>query len=698
MLEFNDRNDTLGLMNFTDSTGETTFLTGTDCLIGGCANFSNSNSLNTTNTSIYDPAQYNWSISFWIKPINITGDDDYILWGGGIEATRTRWAFSKRVAGNLTTHAMWNTSLNNENESYKVFELDTWLMITMTINDTSVSLYFNDTLYNNEEVRNISGFGGEGMFVIGAVGGGTNYLDGVIDNMGFWNRSLNSSDITQLYNFHQGIPYKFYGENTQTYNETTYELKIEEFELNLSYDNNSYFTPSAKLYYNETAYTGILSSSSGSEAVFLRTLSVPNVDDTENMSFYWEITYPRRTSGSLLENSTMYNQTVFNLGFDDCSTYTNVVYNFTLVDERDQNIIDVATNTSTINVDFLLTSITDPTLTLDYNATFLNNYNPSICISNSTEGFRTDLVVEFLSFDRVTEYYLIDNGTLSTVTQNITLYDLLDYYSTSFLFEFKDANNLPVENGLVEVWRYYVGDGNFKLVETGRMDEDGVTNLHLEEEDAIYFFNITDEGQRIYTSAEYNARCISTPCQIVLSADTKITDFPTDWDLIPEGSWKITSNRTTRVVTLKFNFISPVNMNLTIFRYSENQSIMDYGINSSETTASVGSIEVTVPTLEGNASFYAVVYRDGNWVGSEWINFVKRGMDYFGQIGAFFAGIIILALALIGIGSGAGVIVFIIVGLVVSVALFLLDITYPIIMYIVCAGILLIIKLSKRGV
>lgn len=51
-------------------------------------------------------------------------------------------------------------------------------------------------------------------FVIGSRSDGTNYYDGLVDEVGFWKRKLSAGEITQLYNSGNGLAYKF-GEQVQ---------------------------------------------------------------------------------------------------------------------------------------------------------------------------------------------------------------------------------------------------------------------------------------------------------------------------------------------------------------------------------------------------------------------------------------------------------------------------------------------------
>jgi len=50
---------------------------------------------------------------------------------------------------------------------------------------------------------------GTNNFLIGAIHGGGDYMDGLVDEVGIWNKVLTSGEITDLYNSGSGLAYPF---------------------------------------------------------------------------------------------------------------------------------------------------------------------------------------------------------------------------------------------------------------------------------------------------------------------------------------------------------------------------------------------------------------------------------------------------------------------------------------------------------
>lgn len=485
----------------------------------------------------------------------------------------------------------------------------------------------------------------------------------------------------------------------ETYNTTTYEFSTESFEINITYNNSFYTTSTAQLIYNNTAYS-TSKYGSGGKIQFRGNVPVPSVTASTNKSFYFKIGLTNSTGISYF-NSTMYNQTIYNIAIDDCSAYTTPIFNFTLRDEESQAIIEGSTGTE-IEITAIISSRINPDIQEVYNNTFTNVSSANICLSNSTSGQRVDIEARYEATDYVEEYYFLENYTLTTSPQNKSFYDLLLVDSTSFVVGFLNSNNVLVEDVLVSVMRKYIGENTFKEVEVGRTNDNGETILHLVEEDVYYIFNVTQEGRVLYTSVETPVYCSSTTdvCRIELQQGVSSTPIPSDWDRISTGKYSITANQTTRTITLTFELTESATMNLTVFKYSNNQSEMNTPVGSNQITTDSGSISIVVPHSYGNATYLATIYKDGNWVADYLVPLKESGKDIFGQgLGVFMSALIVLTLGLMAVSTGVGLIVFALLGFMLVIFLNLLDMPYSnlyLYMYPIVAGVLLIIRIMMR--
>lgn len=487
-------------------------------------------------------------------------------------------------------------------------------------------------------------------------------------------------------------------ENNQTFNEIALENSLENFEINITYDSSIYTSISASLIYNGTSYAGT-QSGSGDTILFSSTIGVPSVTSDQNISFYWEIALYNGSDTSY-HNSTFNNQTVLDFSLDDCSVNTVLLHNFTLKDEETQTIINGTDKNASIEIDLSLSTFGTKNNWLNFSNTYSpQNFDPAqICANLNLSGttYRTDLVASYLAEDLVKEFYYIDNGTIlnSSIPQNIDFLDLALADSTTFLFTYLGEDNLEIPNAVVHVYRYYIGEGLFKEVERAKQDDNGETHLHLVEEDVIYYFRISVDSEILFTSSQYNAKCLSTPCQIELEGSPDFEEFDIDWDLMPGGSFTVSEDDTLRKVTLAFTSTTSVTMNLTVAKqdYSGDLEV----IGSQQVTANSGTLSVTVPLSAGNVTYYAIVYRDGEYIYHRLVDFMDN-TAYYGNTGRALGFLTIIALVLMGATEGLLLFVFLVLALLLVSALALMKLSYYALIGFICAVAILIWKLIKRG-
>lgn len=400
------------------------------------------------------------------------------------------------------------------------------------------------------------------------------------------------------------------------------------------------------------------------------------------------------------------NITAYELAIDDCSTYGEVILDFSLLDEESATLVNES-NGATVEIDLALVSKENSSVAIVFNKTWTDESNPQVCLPNNVlnnSQFWIDFTVGFDSTDHVWEFYYLDDGTLNSskvfnaqTDYTIDLMDLLTDDSTSFLFNYFDQDGLPVEDAMVHVFRKYIGEGTFREVERAKSDLNGDTIVHLVEEDVIYYFLVTQYGVPLFTSSTYTALCQATPCTIQIEASGGSASFPTDWDLIDGGAYTITSTASSRVVNFSYTANESKTMNLTIFKYNSDGSYSP--ITSNQTTGTNGEILLTVPQSAGNVSFFATVYDDGSFINSEWVDFEGKAQDRFGVTLALFIGfLIILTLGLMAVTEGVGTLVMVLLGVALSGFLGLMTLELStgvnVVVYLIIAGGILLWKLT----
>lgn len=513
---------------------------------------------------------------------------------------------------------------------------------------------------------------------------GSNYLIPIIFNSVF-EGNLQYSDMT--------FNNEGFLENNQTYVSSALGGSVQTFSLNMTYDSSYYTGITGYLVYNGVQYLAT-KTGSGNTVMFTRDLTTPST--AGNYTFYWSIGLS--ASPYVYYNSTSHNQTIANFTLDNCSVGTVPLYNFTLRDEATRQILNGTSNNTMIDVDLTLSTYGTTDSVLTYNAQY-SQVNPArICLDKNltNERYRIDMVVDYVTDGRVKEFYYIDNGTIvnSSKNMNIDLHDLLLTDSTTFLFEWTDETGLAVPDSIVHVFRKYIGEGVFREVERAKQDDNGQTHIHVVEEDVIYYFQVSLNNQTLWTSSTYNAKCLSSPCKIVLSASGELNPLPDDWDLENDIDYLLSQNKTSRLVSLTFASNVSHLANLSLYRIDSNGAVTL--IDTTSLQGLGGILSLNVPASYGNQTFFASIFFDNEFIRSEWIDFRINARDIFGVFGAILSGLVVLAIILMAVSEGVGLIVFTVLGLLVSGLLMLVDLSWVAFISLACAGGIIIWKLIQR--
>lgn len=362
-------------------------------------------------------------------------------------------------------------------------------------------------------------------FTLGEYNGGT-WFDGMLDEVGFWNRILTQAEITTLYNSGNGqtnyfttttsfntsfslnspIPFVWncnvcnstgscafaatnrsepnsFIENSRSYNSSTYETAQESFAINIS----AVGAPitSVKLNYDGVDYTPTQSGS-----VYSRTLTMPLVSTATVKTFYWKI-----TSGGFEYNSTSSTQTINPIIFTLCnSTYPTKFINFTFKDETTLTAINATIPTSTF-----IYYLGDGSITRNYsyinNSANISSY--SFC-TNVNQTFYVDTYIQYTNTGYPQRVYDPGVLTLTNTTTNKVLYLLGSGDGIYVTFQIINSANQVISGVTLNAVRSIGGtDTN---VGTGISGADGTITFWLNP-DFIHNFTFTKPSYTTYSTS-----------------------------------------------------------------------------------------------------------------------------------------------------------------------------------------------------
>lgn len=400
-------------------------------------------------------------------------------------------------------------------------------------------------------------------------------------------------------------------ENSQTYSTPVSEASSSLFAINFTLSGAT--VSGINLIYNGTSNPASFVEG-GSTVYASLNHSAPSVTTDTNLTFYWNITL----NDSITYSSSSLTQLVQDIGIDNCSVYTYPIFNFTLLDEDTQTLInssDPAILTS-IKVDLSIKNPTTGVVLFNY-SNVGTDVNPfAVCFKNNIGSsiYTLDGVIEYSSTDRFVEFYHIQsyNLTNSTISQNISLYDLNSSKGQAYKITFKNANYNTVSGALIQLQRKYISEGVFKTIEIPRTSSAGYTIGHLITNDIIYNIIVLKDGVVLGSFENIVANCQNpafTECEININAYSDAIspiDFSTDGDLTST----LTYNSTSRVLSSTFVVLSGIptttTLNATLFNSYGNTTICSDALYSSG-----GTLGCTVPTSFGNTTMQVKLYSGG---------------------------------------------------------------------------------------
>lgn len=440
-------------------------------------------------------------------------------------------------------------------------------------------------------------------------------------------------------------------EINQTFNNQTTEGSLETFLATILLG-NGLSIDNINFYYNNTLSSG--QSFASGDNIILRKADflIPNVDTRTNNTFIWEVIL----SDSSHINLTSQNQTVLNLGLDNCSGFNNELLNFTVVDEEFQTNLPNATVEIAVNV----FSEDRTELIINFSNIFQNTNPVSICLNENISAdtiYSLDSIIRYVGDDHANEYYNIVNLLLTndSTVQKITLFDLNLSDSTEFQLTFTGSNFLPVENALINVDRQYISENLFKTVELPKTDFNGQTILHLVVNDVIYNIRIIKDGVVLGNFENLVAFCDDITigdCNIELNAFDSVENifnYDEDLGIIFQDAPKF--NSTTNRVS--FNFVTSDGSAKTVtLEVSRNDIFGNRSICNSSLTSSGGTLFCDVdPNIEDSDLRIQILTNDvltltGN---------VELDTTNYGAAGYLIMFLMAMSFALLFSGSKTGV-------------------------------------------
>lgn len=180
----------------------------TSCVYGNCFYSNGSSSVYSTSFSNFIYLS-NFSFSFWMYNLDNVVNQYFIFSFGNSSKY-----FEFYSNSNNGDYKIVYSNVTSGGEVYRLFDkklpVNRWSFVVVSLNSTGVYVYFDSVLNQYATTPSIPTFAKDDLY-IGATISNSYRFNGSIDDFIIWNRSLSSSEISQIYNAQYP---KFYPEGT----------------------------------------------------------------------------------------------------------------------------------------------------------------------------------------------------------------------------------------------------------------------------------------------------------------------------------------------------------------------------------------------------------------------------------------------------------------------------------------------------
>lgn len=382
----------------------------------------------------------------WLN-FNGTGAGEYAL-GRWADSDREQWLILIN-AGKILFSI--NTAAGSISTNYvSGYNNSAWHFVCGRANSTNIIINIDDT--SNVTIGSTYTGNLDNSIVPLGIGGnvyGSNYT-GLIDEVGIWNRSLNDSEITDLYNSGTGESYGIF--NSINYNPTAYSTYSETFSANISYTSSLWTSISANLIYNGVSYA-TTQTGSGDSLVFSRSINVPSVTTQTNYSFYFTVSLTNST-GTYNFNSATNNQTVNFFIFQLCNATYNIPFlNFTFTNEMTDGVLNASNDLTTVDYRLVLGQASNSYLTS--NST--ENVNYSFCFSPSNYPVYIDMTFKYSASGYPIRTFVYTNQSFTNSTTQKKLYLLASTDGIYSSFQIVNGARIPLSGAIITIERQFSG-------------------------------------------------------------------------------------------------------------------------------------------------------------------------------------------------------------------------------------------------
>lgn len=479
-------------------------------------------------------------------------------------------------------------------------------------------------------------------------GNTTNSTTQLISNIAFgtylWNILLCSDNATgtvcSLASQNSSFTRRSFSIDSSTFTTPIYDTDNSTFIINITVDSSTNLF-SASLNYSGRSYPAdFITLISPTQYSISRKIDIPLVMSNTTRFFNWIINF-QDSSGFTSELSDTFNQSVAMTNITTSGTQTLFL---NILDE------DTLTNVSANVFASFQWHLGGGTETKNSSVKNAKGNQSLYFINPGFETFYTDINLNVFNATGYNErVFDFDTFILNSSSKYQPLYLLSIGNGTNVIIELRNSGLAPLEDYLVKIYRWYPGDGLFRLVESRKTDIFGQLTARLIEDSVRYKIEFYDSNNTLVKTANnVYVACRTSICTQQFIIEDQSDFFGGFGNLTDYAySFSFNNNTNTFIFSWQDNTGEASTSRLEVVRYLLNGT--SYVCNSNS-TAMIGILSCAVG--DQKASYQANIYRTVGIVSKRisTINNVKVGdlSSIFGFEGLIWSFFLLFTLILIG--------------------------------------------------
>lgn len=387
-------------------------------------------------------------------------------------------------------------------------------------------------------------------------------------------------------------------------------------------------------------------------------------------------------------NAYTQNINFYHFGIDNCTAYHVPTINFTIWNEETAALL----NNSALNIYLEITSSYYPG-NKTYNFSFSTGNYYALCVPNNTiTGWTAYAQAEYSNLPNYDEknYFLV-NYNLSNTSANIDLY--LAYNTSQLKLKVRDYTDQGISNAYIKVLSYDLGTNSYKTTEIVKSDSSGDAYAEIIPNIQWYAFIVEYNG-RIYLQ--------TLPTKITTSELTLrislTSDYFTNYNIVAGIANILFYNNATS--TFSFTYDDPTgNVQQGCMQVTERNAFRDSVLNTTCVNSSASTILISIAGVAGNftyiASSYAMIDGISIPLNSTSVN-LNTTYKMFGALGWLITFLLVITLILVGCWHPSVAIVLAVFGIIASVIMNFIYVTWTSIVVLVIIGAIALYRVGNK--